>query len=98
MDNGTRSLTVFLIGAAAGGAAALLFAPMSGENLRQRLAERSGELKERTTASARDAATKGREMVDGARDNARSKAAAFKGAVDEGKAAYKRELEKAKSA
>lgn len=90
-----NTLTAFLVGAAAGGAAALLFAPMKGEQLRERITERGEDLKQRTTASAREAADKSRELVDGARDTARHQAAALNHAIEEGKAAYWRELEKA---
>jgi gas vesicle protein len=98
-NNGSGStLTAFLVGAAAGGTAALLFAPMKGEKLRERIAERGEDLKERTTASARGAADKSRELVDGARDTARHQAAALNQAIEEGKAAYWRELDKAATA
>jgi gas vesicle protein len=91
------NLSAFLLGAIAGGVTALLFAPMSGERLRGRIAERGEELKQRTAESAHTAAEKARGALEGARDVASKKAAAVTEAVEEGKAAYKRELEKAKA-
>jgi len=98
MNNSNTTLAAFVIGAVAGGATALLFAPMSGERLRERIAERGGELKENTSKTARAAAELARETVDGARSAAKQKAAAVSGAVEVGRAAYREELEKAKSA
>ena len=97
MNNANSNLTSFVLGALAGGVTALLFAPMSGARLREQIAERRDEIKERTNETARVAADKARESIDGARDAAKHKAAAVSEAIDEGKAAYKRELEKAKA-
>ena len=98
MTNTNSTLTAFVLGAVAGGVTALLFAPMSGERLRERIAERGGELKESTSKNARAAADRARDTVDGARNAAKQKAAAVSEAIEVGKATYKDELEKAKSA
>jgi len=97
MTSTNSNLTAFILGAIAGGTTALLFAPMPGERLRERISERGEELKTRSSEAARRAAEKAQGAVDSARDTARQQAAALGEAVDEGKAAYRREIEKAKA-
>jgi len=97
MTTSNNNLTAFVLGALAGGTTALLFAPMSGERLRERISERGDELKTRSTETARNAAEKAQEAMEGARATARQKVAAVGEAVDEGKAAYRREMKKAKA-
>ncbi len=59
-NNGTDFLAGFLLGAVAGTALALLFAPQSGELTRQQLKEQSIELKGR----AGELSTKAREQAE----------------------------------
>lgn len=107
MGNDTsNTLMAFLLGAATGGIAALLLAPSSGRELREKIGE--GAEKTRTTAieTARQAGEKvsakydeaterAREMATGAKESAETHGKAVKEAVKEGKAAYDRELAKA---
>ena len=68
MSNNSNSAGVvlaFALGALAGAAVALLYAPASGEETRRKLAEKARESRERAEAMARE----GREFVNRQRDN-----------------------------
>lgn len=63
-------VAAFLIGAIAGGVAALLYAPQSGKKTRKQIREyvgeemeQAGEFVERTTAKAKDAVSRGVKRV-----------------------------------
>jgi gas vesicle protein len=58
-------VVAFTLGALAGAAIALLYAPASGEETRRRLAEKAREGSER----AKQAAREGREFIDRHREN-----------------------------
>lgn len=58
-------LMAFAIGAIAGAAVALLYAPASGEETRRKLAEKAREGRERAESAARE----GREFVNRQREN-----------------------------
>jgi gas vesicle protein len=66
-------LVAFVLGAAAGAAIALLYAPASGEEARDYLGERARERREQ----AADAAKRGREFLNRQRENLSN---AFEGA------------------
>jgi gas vesicle protein len=70
-------LVAFIIGAVAGAAVALLYAPASGEDTRRRLAERAREGK----GTADSAVREGREFIRRQRDNVSS-------AVERGREAF----------
>jgi gas vesicle protein len=58
-------IVAFVLGAIAGAAVALLWAPATGEETRRRLGERAREGKERASEAARQ----GREFIKSQRDN-----------------------------
>lgn len=58
-------LGAFVIGAVAGAAVALLFAPVSGEETRRKLGQKAREGRDKASAFARD----GREFLQRQRDN-----------------------------
>ncbi|HUF49031.1 MAG TPA: YtxH domain-containing protein [Vicinamibacterales bacterium] len=70
-------LMAFVLGAVAGAAVALLYAPASGEETRRRLAEKAREGREKAESMARD----GREFVQRQRENVTT-------AVEKGREAF----------
>jgi gas vesicle protein len=78
-NNGNQGsvLVAFLIGAVAGAAVALLYAPATGEETRRRLAERARDGREKAEQLARE----GREFINRQRETLAS-------AVDRGRQAY----------
>jgi gas vesicle protein len=94
MSNKNGNLLAFIVGAAVGAIAGVLLAPDSGANTRKKLKKTLGDLQE-----------KGAEMVDEVEQNLRAKThdlageahdrvEAVKAAIQEGKAAYIREMKK----
>lgn len=80
-DNGHTAAIVaaFFLGAVAGAATALLWAPQAGEETRRLLAEKAREGRER----AAEAALRGREMFDRQREQVTE-------AIERGREAYQR--------
>ena len=79
-NNGNSSgavLVAFALGAVAGAAVALLYAPASGEETRRKLAEKAREGRDRAETIARE----GREFINRQRDNLTS-------AVERGREAF----------
>lgn len=76
-NNGGTVMLAFLLGAVTGAAAALLFAPASGEETREYLNQKAREGR----ARARDAVEHGRELYQAQRDQLTS-------AVERGREAY----------
>ena len=80
-DNGSAPaiLMAFVLGAIAGAATALLWAPQAGEETRRLIADKAREGREK----ASEAAHKSREFVDRQREH-------LSGALERGKEAYQR--------
>lgn len=79
------SVTVaFALGALAGAAIALLYAPASGEDTRRRLAEKARESRDRAQQAARD----GREFLDRQRENISSTVERGRQAFEQGRQAF----------
>jgi gas vesicle protein len=76
-NNGATVMLAFIVGALTGAAAALLFAPASGEETREYLGQKAREGRTR----AREAVEQGREVYQRQRDNLTS-------AVERGKEAF----------
>jgi gas vesicle protein len=77
----------FVVGALVGAAAAILFAPQSGEETRAMIRERSIELQERSAEMSAEARRRASEYEVQARGKAAGLQSRMKEAVDEGKAA-----------
>jgi gas vesicle protein len=76
-NSGASILVAFALGAAAGAAIALLYAPASGEETRRRLAKKAKEGRDQIEALARE----GRDFVERHRDD-------LTAAVDRGREAF----------
>lgn len=83
----------FLVGALVGAAAALIFAPMSGEETRGMLRERGVELGQRADEMSAEARKRAEELQLQAKERAGALQERVKVAVDEGKAAAVRTKE-----
>lgn len=77
----------FLVGAVAGGVAALLFAPATGKETRQKIADGLGKAKDRVC-----------DEYEHAKDYAKTQREAIKEGFHEGKEAYKRATGKGETA
>lgn len=106
-DTGTR-LTYFIAGATIGAVAALLFAPKSGRELREDLADatRKGVDRARETGSQlsarageyyETAAGKAGELAAGAREVASRRGEHFSAAIEAGRQAYREEKRRTES-
>ncbi len=102
-DNRESTFMAFVLGAAAGGIAALLLAPRSGSETRRRLRESADEIYETGEEKVRhashtvkehasDVADNVKEQVDQATDAAKSRVEAVKEAASEAKHTYDKEL------
>lgn len=103
MSSNTGNTTMaFLLGAAAGGLAALLLAPRSGEETRKRLKDSAEEIYEQGEEKVKSASSQVRERasdvgesvkehVDDATSATRSRVDAVKEAADEAKHTYDKE-------
>jgi gas vesicle protein len=77
-------IVAFTLGALAGAALALLYAPASGEETRRRLAEKAKEGRDR----AQSAAQEGREFLERQRDNVSSTLERGRQAFEQGRQAF----------
>lgn len=102
-NNSNTTVLAFLLGAATGGIAALLLAPTSGKNLRDRVGEQAGKagaeaarLADEARAAAvggyREAARRTEDVVDNTKAKAKAGKKAVLEAVAEGKASYARDM------
>jgi gas vesicle protein len=74
-------LLAFLLGAIAGAAVALLYAPQTGRETRDRLGEKADEARRRAADAAATAAARGREALNQGRDTLNT-------AIERGREAY----------
>ena len=95
MSSTSDTLLAFLLGAAAGAATGLLLAPNTGTTTRKRIKKSIAELQERGEGVYEEAEKAIEEKAQEIVDLAKSQADAVRGAINEGKAAYFKEIKKA---
>ncbi|RPI34301.1 MAG: YtxH domain-containing protein [Nitrospiraceae bacterium] len=96
-DDGYSSGSVllsFLLGGVVGAGLALLFAPQSGRETRQKIRELADDVKDKTTDYANQAKEKVSSLVEEGKGYYDEKKSILKSAVDAGKEAYEKEKEK----
>ncbi len=97
MTRTQEAAVAFAFGALAGGVAALLLAPETGEVTRKRLKEGARELMEHGETVAGEIRGAAEGVLKTATGTARRQAEAVKGALAEGTKVYREELERAHS-
>lgn len=90
-SSGGAVMLAFVLGAVAGAAVALLFAPASGEETRDYLGRRARDGRDRARDAARDAADQGREFYQRQRDSVSS-------AIERGREAFQAAREEGRNA
>lgn len=90
-NGGGSVMLAFALGAVAGAAVALLFAPAAGEETREYLGQRAREGRDRARAAARDASDQGREFYQRNRDSVTT-------AIERGREAFQQAREEGRNA
>ena len=90
-NGGGSVMLAFVLGAVAGAAVALLFAPAAGEETREYLGKRAREGRDRARDAARDATDQGREFYERQRDTVTS-------AIERGREAFQQAREEGRKA
>jgi gas vesicle protein len=96
-DEGYSSGSVllsFLLGGVVGAGLALLFAPQSGRETRQKIKDLTDEVKDKTTEYVKQAKEKATSIVDEGKEYYDEKKSILKSAVEAGKEAYEKEKDK----
>jgi gas vesicle protein len=86
----------FLLGAMVGAAAALLLTPKTGEEARELVREKGGQLAERAREYAREAQVRASELFDKGRDLLEEQSERLRTAFEAGKEAMREEIGKAR--
>jgi gas vesicle protein len=95
-DNGGSKVAFFLAGMGIGAILALLFAPKSGEETREYIAQKAGEGRDYMTAKGRELRKQAEEAVDKAKDVVSKQKEQLSAALEAGKQAYQEEKGKAR--
>jgi gas vesicle protein len=90
-NGGGSVMLAFVLGAVAGAAVALLFAPASGEETREYLGRRARDGRDRARDAARDAVDQGRDFYARQRDTVTS-------AIERGREAFQQAREEGRNA
>ena len=96
-DDGYSSGSVllsFLLGGVVGAGLALLFAPQSGRETRQKIKDLADDVKEKSAEYVNQAKEKAASLVEDGKGYYDEKKSILKSAVDAGKEAYEKEKEK----
>jgi len=87
-------LLSFLLGGVVGAGLALLFAPQSGRETRQKIKDMTDDVKDKTTEYVKQAKEKAASLVEDGKGYYDEKKSILKSAVEAGKEAYEKEKEK----
>jgi gas vesicle protein len=94
-ENTGSKVSYFLVGLGIGALIGILFAPKSGEETREYLAQKADEGKEYAQKKARELRERAEDLVDRGKQVAVRQKESFSAAVDAGREAYQREKSKA---
>lgn len=94
-ENTGSKVSYFLVGLGIGALIGILFAPKSGEETREYLAQKAEEGKEYAQKKARELRERAEDLVDRGKQAAVRQKESFSAAVDAGRDAYQREKSKA---
>src|SRR5260221_12293091 len=94
-ENVGSKISFFLVGLGIGALIGILFAPKSGEETREYLAQKADEGKEYAQKKARELRERAEDLVDRSKQVAVRQKESFSAAVDAGREAYQREKSKA---
>ena len=87
-------LAYFLVGSGIGAIIALLFAPRSGRETRDMIAQRTAENKERLSTTGRNVSEKVTTYIEKGKDLVATQKEQFSAAIEAGKQAYREEKAK----
>ena len=93
-DNVGSKVSYFLVGLGVGALVGVLFAPKSGEETREYLANRADEGKDYAQRKARELRERADELIERSKNVASRKKDSLSAAVDAGRDAYLREASK----
>ncbi len=93
-DRGSKFL-YFVIGGGVGAIIALLFAPRTGKETRELIAQKAIEGKEYLTTTAKNVQDKATEVIGQTKENLTQKKSQISAAIEAGKQAYRDEKSKA---
>jgi len=94
-DNSGSKVTYFLVGLGIGTLLGILFAPKSGEETREYLADKAEEGREYAQKKARELRERAEELVERSKETVSRQKEQVAAAVEAGKEAYQREKSKA---
>ena len=95
-NNGASKVAFFMAGLGIGAVLALLFAPKSGKETRDYIAQKAEEGKDFVTARGRELRTQAEEVVEKAKDVVAKQKEQLSAALEAGKQAYQEEKSKAR--
>jgi len=94
-ENTGSKISYFLVGLGIGALVGILFAPKSGEETREFLAQKAEEGKEYAQKKARELRERAEDLVDRGKNVAARQKESLSAAVEAGREAYQREKSKA---
>ena len=94
-DNAGSKISFFMVGLGIGALVGILFAPKSGEETREFLAQKADEGREYAQRKARELRERAEDLVERSKGAASRQKESLSAAVDAGREAYQREKAKA---